>query len=155
MAAVGNGSDNLLSGKGAESTFTAIGADCSAKCHSDAYPKVGDSSSMNSAKGDSPGMGFGDMAKGMEEAVDSVPDQIADSQEQMIGGKGGGPRLWAPQKDVVDIGKAEDPFAHKGMETLALGAGDGKAFGLNKPDAITEKARQIADGIVLDQKKYS
>lgn len=148
--AAGNGSDNLLNTKGAESHFTSIGVDCSHKCADDAIPQAGDTTGAGlngagSAKGAEGGLGFGDMARGAESAIDEIPDQIADSQEQMIGGKGSATRAWAVQKDVVDIGKAEDPFAHKGMQSVALGFADGKAYGLDKPDLIKQEANRIAD----------
>lgn len=157
--AVGNGSDNLLNTKGAESTFASLGVDCSHKCAADAIPAAGETTGhgLNGAgktNGAEGGLGFGDMARGAESAIDEIPDQIADSQEQMIGGKGSATRAWAVQKqeDVLDIGKT-DPYAHKGMQSVALGFADGKAYGLDKPDLIKQEANRIADEKIFGDQK--
>lgn len=141
-----------------------MGLDCSNKCAADAQPAVGDATALNSLNGNKQsgegGLGFGDMARGIDETIDSVPDQIADSQEQMLGGKGSETRAWSAQKDqkdVVDLSKTDDPFAKKanvqGLQAMGLGLADGRAYGLDKPDLIKQEAQKIADEMLA--KKYS
>lgn len=129
-------------------------------CFNDAYSGL---NRQGDAQQQGGGLGFGDMMRGAEETIDSIPDQMAkagSSGLRMDSSQAEGERLWN-SKDLAAAGKEGGELevpkanfegnrnAHSGMALLAAGMMDGRALGLN-PDATRRQAQQIADGIVLD-----